>query len=68
VLQCGLLIPIAAASKRLNLTILTVTTSLRRLEKLGIVRKTTGCKHRRLHGYDRCLKILNTESVGKYRP
>ena len=61
------LITIANAGKRLNLTIPTVTTSLRHLEKLGIVRKTTGCKHRRLHGYGRCLKILNTESVGKYR-
>ena len=62
VLQVQPLISIAAASKRLNLTFPTVTTSLKHLGKLGIVRETTGSSYRRLYAYDRYLKILNAES------
>jgi len=58
---------VLARGKRLNLTIPTVPASLRHLQKLGIARETTGCKQRGLHRYDRYLKLLNTESVGKYR-
>ncbi|HOX59372.1 MAG TPA: Fic family protein [Candidatus Paceibacterota bacterium] len=62
VLQAQPLISIAAASKRLNLSFPTVTTSLQHLEKLGVVRETTGGKYGRLYAYDRYLKILNAES------
>jgi Fic family protein len=62
VLQAQPLISIAAASKRLNLSFPTVTTSLQHLEKLGIVRETTGGRYGRLYAYDRYLKILNAEA------
>ena len=62
VLRAQPLISIAAASKRLNLSFPTVTTSLGHLEKLGIVRETTGGRYGRLYAYDRYLKILNAES------
>jgi Fic family protein len=62
VLQAQPLISSAGASKRLNLTFPTVTTSLKHLEKLGIVRETTGSKYGRLYAYDRYLKILNAET------
>ena len=62
VLQAQPLISIAAASKRLNLSFPTVTTSLQHLEKLGIVRETTGGRYGRLYAYDRYLKILNAET------
>ncbi len=62
VLQAQPLISIAAASKRLHLSFPTVTTSLQHLEKLGVVRETTGGKYGRLYAYDRYLKILNAES------
>ncbi len=61
VLQALPLISIAAASKPLNLTLPTVTASLQHLEKLGIVRETTGSKYGRLYAYDRHLQILNAE-------
>jgi Fic family protein len=61
-LQAQPLISIAGASKRLNLSFPTVTASLKHLEKLGIVRETTGSKYGRLYAYDRYLKILNAES------
>jgi Fic family protein len=61
-LQAQPLISIASASKQLNLTFPTVTASLKHLEKLGIVRETTGSKYGRLYAYDRYLKILNAET------
>ena len=62
VLQAQPLISIAGASKRLNLSFPTVTASLKHLEKLGIVRETTGSKYGRLYAYVRYLKILNAET------
>jgi Fic family protein len=55
---------IAAASSELNLSAPTVTAALQHLEKLGIVRETTGRNYGRLYSYDVYLKILNegTES------
>ena len=66
-LQARPLISIASASKQLQLTVPTVTASLERLEKLGIVRETTGGKYGRLYAYGRYLDILNagTEPVGR---
>jgi Fic family protein len=66
-LQARPLISIASASKQLQLTVPTVTASLERLEKLGIVRETTGGKYGRLYAYGRYLEILNagTEPVGR---
>jgi Fic family protein len=61
-LQTQPLISIANASRRLNLTFPTVTASLKHLEKLGIVRETTGGKYGRLYAYDRYLKLLNAET------
>ena len=61
-LQAQPLISIASASKQLKLTFPTVTASLKHLEKLGIVRETTGSKYGRLYAYDRYLKILNAET------
>ena len=61
-LQAQPLISIASASKELKLTFPTVTASLKHLEKLGIVRETTGSKYGRLYAYDRYLKILNAET------
>ena len=58
-LQTRPLIAIASASKLLNLTIPTVTASLQRLEKLGIVRETTGSNYARLYVYRQYLDILN---------
>ena len=61
-LQAQPLISIASASKQLKLTFPTVTASLKHLEKLGIVRETTGSKYGRLYAYVRYLKILNAET------
>ncbi len=58
-LQTKPLISIANASKELKLTVPTVTTSFKRLEKLGIVRETTGGSYGRLYAYARYLEILN---------
>jgi Fic family protein len=55
------LIAIAAASEELNLSVPTVTASLARLEKLGIVREVTGGKYARLYSYDKFLKLLNDD-------
>lgn len=62
VLQAQPLISIAGASKRLNLGFPTVTASLKHLEKLGIVRETTGSRYGRLYAYVRHLNILNAET------
>jgi len=58
-LQAQPIISIATASNELKLTAPTVTASLKHLEKLGIVRETTGGKYARLYAYDKYLKILN---------
>jgi Fic family protein len=58
-LQARPLISIVSASKLLQLTIPTVTASLKRLEKLGIVRETTGGKYGRLYAYSQYLDILS---------
>lgn len=58
-LQAQPIISIATASDELTLTTPTVTASLKHLEKLGIVRETTGGKYARLYAYDKYLKILN---------
>jgi Fic family protein len=58
-LQAEPIISIGAASRRLNLTVPTVTASLGHLEKLGIARETTGGNYGRLFAYDKYLKILN---------
>ncbi|HLX68103.1 MAG TPA: Fic family protein [Verrucomicrobiae bacterium] len=65
-LQAQPIISIATASDELTLTTPTVTASLKHLEKLGIVRETTGGKYARLYAYDKYLKILNegTEPLG----
>jgi Fic family protein len=66
-LQARPLISIANASKHLSLTVPTVTASLKHLEKLGIVRETTGGKYGRLYAYTQHLEILNfgTEPIGQ---
>lgn len=58
-LQAQPIISIATASDELKLSTPTVTASLKRLEKLGMVRETTGGKYARLYAYDKYLKILN---------
>ncbi len=58
-LQAQPIISIASASSELSLTVPTVTASLRHLEKLGIVRETTGRNYGRLYAYAKYLKILN---------
>jgi Fic family protein len=58
-LQAKPIISIATASDALTLTAPTVTASLRHLQKLGIVRETTGGKYARLYAYDEYLRILN---------
>ena len=60
-LQAQPLISIVSAARQLNLTFPTVTTSLQHLQKLGIVRETTGGKYGRLYAYDQYLKLLNAE-------
>ena len=59
VLQARPIISIASASKQLILTFPTVTASLQHLEKLGIVRETTGGRYGRLYAYSQYLEILN---------
>ena len=58
-LQVKPLISIASASKELMLTVPTVTASFKHLEKLGIVRETTGGSYGRLYAYSRYLEILS---------
>jgi Fic family protein len=64
-LQQQPLITIAAAGKKLSLTIPTVTSALGHLQKLGIVRETTGGSYGRVYAYHQYLAILNqgTEAV-----
>lgn len=54
--------PIAALTEATGLTTPTVTQSLRELEKLGIVRETTGRARGRVFAYARYLDALNAEN------
>jgi Fic family protein len=67
-IQRRVIVPIRRVSETLNVSIPTVTTALRRLEELNIVRETTGRKYGRMFAYQRQLDILNetgdTGSVG----
>jgi Fic family protein len=58
-LQRQPIMSIASASSELNLSAPTVTGAFQHLEKLGLVRETTGRKYGRLYSYDAYLKILN---------
>lgn len=56
--QEKVILSIPGAAKRLGLSQPTITASMRHLEKLGIVRETTGRKRKKLYVYDAYLKIL----------
>jgi Fic family protein len=58
-LQAQPIVSIAAASAELALSAPTVTASLKHLEKLGLVRETTGGKYARFYAYQKYLNILN---------
>lgn len=58
-LQSQAIISIPTATKELNLTPPTVATALQNLEKLDIVRETTGRNYGRLYAYTKHLAILN---------
>ena len=53
------ILSIAKAREALGLTTPTVTSSLKHLEKLGLVREITGGQYARLYAYDKYLMILN---------
>ena len=53
------IVSIRRVSETVGASIPTVTSSLRRLEELGIVRETTGRKYGRMFAYQRQLDILN---------
>lgn len=61
-LQAKPLATIAALTEATALTTPTVTQALRELEKLGIVRETTGRARGRVVAYARYLDALNAES------
>ena len=64
-LQRTVIISIRRASERLELSIPTVTTALKRLETMGIAREITGKTYGRLFAYDRQLEIINrTDDFG----
>jgi Fic family protein len=65
-LQSQPIVSIAAASRRLGLSVPTVTASLKHLVTLGIVVETTGKNYGRVFAYGHFLKILNdgTEPLG----
>ena len=58
-IQRRVIVSIRRLSDELGLSIPTVTTALRRLEELSIVRETTGRKYGRMFAYQRQLDILN---------
>jgi Fic family protein len=62
-LQSKPLATIAALTQSTGLTTPTVTQALRALEKLMIVRETTGRARGRIFSYIRYLDALNTEAV-----
>ena len=61
-LQAQPIVSIATVSKELKLTVPTVTSSLERLEKLGMVREITGGKYGRIYAYKKYLALLNDET------
>jgi Fic family protein len=61
-LQSKPLATIATLTKATGLTTPTVTLALRELERLGIVRETTGRARGRIYSYERYLEALNTET------
>jgi Fic family protein len=60
-LQSKPLATIATLTKATGLTTPTVTQALRELERLGIVRETTGRARGRIYSYERYIETLNTE-------
>jgi DNA-binding transcriptional regulator GbsR (MarR family) len=60
-LQSKPLATIATLTKATGLTIPTVTQALRELERLAIVRETTGRARGRIYSYERYIETLNTE-------
>ena len=58
-LQREPILSIAGAAKAMHLTVPTVTASLGRLEKMGLVHEVTGRGYGRLYAYDHYLKTLN---------
>ena len=66
-LQGQPILSIASAGAELELSVPTVTASLKHLAKLGIARETTGRNYGRIYSYDKYLKILNegTESLNR---
>ncbi len=58
-MQRRVIISIRRLSESLNVSVPTVTTALRRLEELNIVRETTGRKYGRMFAYQKQLDILN---------
>jgi Fic family protein len=58
-LQRRVVLSIGRTAQTLGITVPTVTTALRKLESLAIVRETTGRRYGRLFAYDRQLEILN---------
>jgi len=58
-IQRRVIVSIRRVSDSLGISIPTVTSSLLRLEKMGIVRETTGRKYGRMFAYDRQLAMLN---------
>lgn len=61
-LQSKPLVTIATLTKSTGLTTPTVTLALRELERLGIVRETTGRARGRIYSYVRYLDALNAET------
>jgi Fic family protein len=58
-LQAQPILSIASAGKELDLSVPTVTASLKHLAKLGIVRETTGRNYGRIYAYHKYLQMLN---------
>jgi Fic family protein len=58
-MQRRVIVSIRRVSETLGVSIPTVTSSLRRLEEMGIVRETTGRTYGRMFAYHRQLEILN---------
>jgi len=63
-LQSKPLATIATLTKATGLTTPTVTQALRELERLGIVRETTGRARGRIYSYERYIEALNSEIGG----
>lgn len=61
-LQSKPLATIATLTKAIGLTTPTVTQALRELERLGMLRETTGRARGRVYSYARYLEALNAET------